>query len=228
MVTATIVFVYNMTQFAAWAWTLFLLVWDFREGKTSQYTDNEDFRFALAIAQCSQSLDILFSALRWTPNALGTVLMQLASRLFVVLVVFPLAVDTQPFPFIEYTVLAWSITEIIRFIFYSFKSLQSIVGHLRYNSFLVLYPLGVSCECACFLFAHLALGKMSATEQEEKMLLVQMPNYLNVGLSIDYLIMLMAPTYAIGFPMLFGHMLAQRKKFYGAGSADKTVKQKSN
>ena len=56
--------------------------------------------------------------------------------------------------------MCWSITEIVRFMFYTLKQLNwdmswrnpigNIVGHLRYNLFIVLYPLGVSGELVCF------------------------------------------------------------------------------
>ena len=37
-------------------------------------------------------------------------------------------------------------SEIVRFTYYTFKGLQGVVGHLRYNLFLVVQPIGTSVE----------------------------------------------------------------------------------
>ena len=44
---------------------------------------------------------------------------------------------------ITMSVCAWVCTEVVRFPFYTFKSQQKgWLGHLRYNAFLILYPVG--------------------------------------------------------------------------------------
>jgi very-long-chain (3R)-3-hydroxyacyl-CoA dehydratase len=44
----------------------------------------------------------------------------------------------------------WCIAEFVRYPFYQFKGLQAYLGHLRYNLFIVLYPVGVTGELLCF------------------------------------------------------------------------------
>ena len=55
--------------------------------------------------------------------------------------------------------ICWAITEVTRFTFYTLKELNMfrfsnpfavMIGHMRYNSFIFLYPLGVTGELICF------------------------------------------------------------------------------
>lgn len=48
--------------------------------------------------------------------------------------------------------LAWSVTEVIRYLYFVFYAgtsygVPGFLSWLRYNTFFVLYPLGISCEC---------------------------------------------------------------------------------
>jgi len=88
-----------------------------------------------------------------TRNSIATVFQQIMSRLFILHMVFPL-VEKGHFS-IYMACLCWSFTEVTRFTFYSLKELDMfnyhnlfalIVGFFRYNSFIVLYPIGVTGE----------------------------------------------------------------------------------
>ncbi len=60
---------------------------------------------------------------------------------------------------LHYMIGAWSQAEIIRFVFYSSKKMQTgIFGHLRYNMFLVMYPTGVLSEFLCVRDASAAVA----------------------------------------------------------------------
>ena len=57
------------------------------------------------------------------------------------------------------TAFAWSITEVIRFTFYSLKIMNikrkenvfaELFGFLRYTTFIILYPIGISGEMITF------------------------------------------------------------------------------
>jgi very-long-chain (3R)-3-hydroxyacyl-CoA dehydratase len=129
-----------------------------------------------------------------------TTSMQVASRLLVVWGIFTLLPDSPANKHWSYITLslAWSITEIVRYFFYA----QSIVSKgeppraltwLRYNLFFVLYPLGVGSE--------LAMIYLSLDEAASK-----------VGVWYKLFLVACMLTYIPGFPVLFGHMLKQRKK----------------
>ncbi|KEF53581.1 3-hydroxy acyl-CoA dehydratase [Exophiala aquamarina CBS 119918] len=93
--------------------------------------------------------------------------------------------------------LAWGITEVIRYGFFVWKTMisdkiPSLLTWLRYNTFFVLYPIGISSEC---LLMYLAL-KPAAKE----------------GSSVDVLLKVVLFIYVPGSYILYTHMMAQRRK----------------
>ena len=173
----------------------------------SLYTNDEGWRFRLNLAQGLQAIDVLFAALRMTPNNPATVSMQIASRLLL-LAMFALVPLPQVWA-ISLTAFFWSLEAVIRYPFYTVKS--RILSHLRYNMFLVCYPLGVFGEMLCVRFAQSEIGRLP---EGSKPYTVRMPNMLNVSFDANLVINLIYLSYVFGFPHLFFHMLRQRTKFY--------------
>lgn len=78
--------------------------------------------------------------------------MQVASRLLLVWGIghfFP--VTTAASPAFSSMLVAWSVTEVIRYGYFAinlrFGGVPDALTWLRYNTFFVLYPLGISSEC---------------------------------------------------------------------------------
>jgi very-long-chain (3R)-3-hydroxyacyl-CoA dehydratase len=80
----------------------------------------------------------------------STTAMQVASRLLLVWLI------VNPFPWLAKSagyssmLIAWSVTEVIRYGFFTLSLsdlLPSFLMWLRYNTFYILYPLGISSEC---------------------------------------------------------------------------------
>ncbi|XP_011871977.1 PREDICTED: very-long-chain (3R)-3-hydroxyacyl-CoA dehydratase 2-like, partial [Vollenhovia emeryi] len=107
---------------------------------------------------------------------------------------------------------AWSITEIIRYSYY-FANLVGIVPHvlvwLRYTLFIGLYPLGVTGELLCF---YAAVKYASAYPNSWS---YPLPNAWNFTFSYLYTLIAIMLTYIPGFPPLYLHMFAQRRKILG-------------
>ena len=78
--------------------------------------------------------------------------MQVASRLLLVWgIVHPFPGVALVSPFYTSMLVAWSVTEVIRYSFFatSLSGYQpAFLTWLRYNTFFVLYPLGITSECA--------------------------------------------------------------------------------
>lgn len=81
-----------------------------------------------------------------------TTTMQVSSRLLLIWAVvnrYPAA--TAPLPFYSSMLLAWSVTEVIRYSYFVWnlrgQGVPAFVTWLRYNTFYVLYPIGISSEC---------------------------------------------------------------------------------
>lgn len=81
---------------------------------------------------------------------ISTTVMQVASRILLVWGI------VNNFPFVAKSagystmLIAWSVTEVIRYSFFALNLsnlLPSFMMWLRYNTFFILYPLGISSEC---------------------------------------------------------------------------------
>ncbi|KAK3166908.1 hypothetical protein OEA41_010033 [Lepraria neglecta] len=98
-------------------------------------------------------LEIVHSALGLVRSPLSTTAMQVSSRLLLIWGVvnrYPAA--TAPSPFYSSMLLAWSVTEVIRYSYFVWNlrgnGVPGFVTWLRYNTFYVLYPIGISSECS--------------------------------------------------------------------------------
>lgn len=86
-----------------------------------------------------------------TRNNPVTVATQVWTRAAILAFIMPLIWDIPECEkYIMMAVIPWCIAECVRYPFYEFKSLQPYIGHLRYNVFIPLYPIGVSGELLCF------------------------------------------------------------------------------
>mmetsp|Transcript_5586 Transcript_5586/g.9599 ORF Transcript_5586/g.9599 Transcript_5586/m.9599 type:complete len:168 (+) Transcript_5586:291-794(+) len=117
------------------------------------------------------------------------------------------------------TCLCWSVTEVIRFSFYSLKLLNVspssfsnyIIGGLRYNLFIILYPLGVTGELLSCYQVWQYLG--SLPDQQPKPFTVTMPNPLNISFHFEAFLLFCVPlVYALCFPPLYMYLWNQRAK----------------
>jgi very-long-chain (3R)-3-hydroxyacyl-CoA dehydratase len=163
-----------------------------------------------------------------------TTLMQVASRLFLTWgVAYNFPQTTKHSPAYSAMLLAWSVTEVIRYSYFVFvlggKGVPKILTWLRYafslldpldsslfkdhmskvlthmhcsyNTFLILYPLGVVSETWLIY---------SATEPASK-----------IDKWYEYTLWAVLPTYIPGFYMLYTYMLTQRRKVLHAGVGKK-------
>ena len=117
-------------------------------------------------------------------------------------------------------VLAWSITEMIRYSYYAANLLDLKIGlltWLRYTLFIVLYPLGAGSELLCIYkaFPDMALFKPYN---------IELPNIYNFTFKFQYLVVLIVLCYLPGLPQLYYYMFSQRKKILGRQEDEKKVK----
>ena len=178
------------------------------------------WRECVTLAQCEQFGDLVLSIMKISPNNPITVFKQVFTRAMVVCIVMPKLWHQPDYVnTVLMAVIPWCIGEIVRYPFYQFKSLQSILGHLRYNVFIPLYPVGVSGEIACFYWLY----QISiALPQTEKPLTISMPNKMNAGFDFEMFAMFAVPLiYGLSWPPMYMYMFAQRKKFYSPIKVEK-------
>ncbi|WBW72769.1 3-hydroxyacyl-CoA dehydratase involved in very long-chain fatty acid elongation Phs1 [Schizosaccharomyces osmophilus] len=140
--------------------------------------------------------EVFHSILRFVKSSPFTTAIQVLSRLILVWGVcylFPQSINTSPIYL--FMILAWSITEVIRYAFYACNlagSVPKLLLWLRYNTFLVLYPIGAGSELLLVL------------------------KTFRVAWNTFFLskIVWTAATviYPFGFYMLYTHMISQRRK----------------
>ena len=87
-----------------------------------------------------------------------------------------------------------------------------IVGNMRYNAFIVLYPIGVSGE---LLACYEAWEGISRVRPDNRPFTASMPNKWNFAFSFTMFLEFCIPAlYICVFPGLYCHMFVQRKKYY--------------
>lgn len=203
---------YNLLSAFGWGYILYSVVSIYP--KVGQPLFYEETKKTVTYIQCGAIVEILNSALGIVRSPLLTTVAQVASRLLMVVGIFEKLPQTPATKTWTYITLlsAWSATEVVRYMFY-FYSLCAKEGpsipltFLRYNLFWVLYPLGVGSELIIF-YSALPLAEST------------------YGAGFKWFLVVCMLTYIPGFPMLFGHMVAQRKKVMkGLGAGKHSKKQ---
>ncbi|KIK03521.1 hypothetical protein K443DRAFT_676696 [Laccaria amethystina LaAM-08-1] len=147
-------------------------------------------------------LHVLFGLVR---SPLQTTVMQVSSRLFLVWGIteqFPLVHSN---PLYASMVLAWSMTEVIRYCFYAANLAgynPSSLLYLRYTTFYILYPVGASSE-AFLIYATLPASSPLPGWQSWLRGMWKPTDYLRAGL------------FAVWWPglyIMYTYMIAQRRK----------------
>ncbi|KHG14573.1 3-hydroxyacyl-CoA dehydratase PASTICCINO 2 -like protein [Gossypium arboreum] len=109
----------------------------------------------------------------------------------------------------EYAFIRYSSSPIIRYSFFGMKEAFGFAPSwhlwLRYSTFLVLYPTGISSEVGLIYFA---LPYIKASEKY----CFRMPNKWNFSFDYFYAAILALGIYVPGSPHLYRYMLGQRKR----------------
>ncbi|OAY33474.1 very-long-chain (3R)-3-hydroxyacyl-CoA dehydratase PASTICCINO 2 isoform X1 [Manihot esculenta] len=198
---------YNWAVFIGWAQVLFLAVRTLKEsGYQHVYNSVEK---PLLLAQTAAVLEILHGLVGLVRSPITATLPQIGSRLYVtwgILYSFP---EMRTHFLVSSLVISWSITEIIRYSFFGTKEAlgfaPSWLMWLRYSTFLLLYPSGISSEVGLIYFALPYIKK-------SEMYCVRMPNTWNFSFDYFYAAILVLGVYVPGSPHMYSYMLGQRKK----------------
>lgn len=198
---------YNWTVFIGWAQVLYFAVVTLKESGHEHVYDAVER--PLQLAQTAAFMEILHGLLGLVRSPVSATLPQISSRLFVtwgILWSFP---EIRTHALVSSLVISWSITEIIRYSFFGLKealgSAPSWLLWLRYSSFLLLYPSGITSEVGLI---YLALPYVKASEKY----CIRMPNKWNFSFDYFYTAIAVLGIYVPGSPHMYTYMLGQRKK----------------
>lgn len=162
-----------------------------------------------AATQTLALAEVLFSLSGLVRAPLFTTAMQVASRLFLVWGVVAQYTGVAGFS-AAYTsmLVAWSVTEVIRYSFFACSlglgDVPAFLLWLRYNTFFLLYPIGISSEC------WLIFKTIGAAYESNPLF-----GFLWIGVLV---------VYVPGSYILYTHMMAQRRKVMRAQVQDKANK----
>ena len=200
----------------------------------------------LALAQTAALAEVAHAALGLVRAPVGTTAVQVWSRVWLLWGVLKLAPAVAaaplrlgrlgPFPDLglglpqavplqlglESLVLAWALTEVLRYAFFAVKLaaevplLSPLLLWLRYSTFTVLYPLGIASE---LVLAGRAVGLMAKDPRLGARFSVALPNALNFGFCYRTFCILTAASYAYFGPLLYSRMLSQRRRKLGGAKS---------
>nr|VZH92200.1 unnamed protein product [Spirometra erinaceieuropaei] len=177
--------------------------------------NNNDVGFFLQIFQTLALLEVLHACLRLVRSSPLTTIIQISSRIFVVWGVLYLYPEVKGHSqALRMMVVSWCLAEITRY-FYYFACLllkpPYPLTYLRYSLFMILYPTGILGEILLISFSLPYVSKHSPID-------FPMPNRLNVALHGYYVYWTVLLMYLPFSPVMYKHMLAQRRKVLGSST----------
>ncbi|CAE6500097.1 unnamed protein product [Rhizoctonia solani] len=162
------------------------------------------------VVQTGALLEVLHVLFGFVRSPLVTTAMQVASRVYLVWGVTESFSATRSNPFYATMVLAWSITEVIRYSFYACNLAGSeprFLLWLRYTTFYVLYPLGAGSENA---LTYSTLPNSSPLSGK--------------WTAYDFLRGVFVLIWVPGLYVMYTYMIKQRRKVFGGGKAQQGSK----
>ncbi|EEB10892.1 ptpla domain protein, putative [Pediculus humanus corporis] len=219
-ITKFYLLLYNILQTLGWSYLLYNIVGYYLSDKKNLPSKDlwSNVKLVVCIFQNAAALEIIHAAIGIVPSNVLITTFQVLSRLMVVNGVL-LATPTGPqSPGLPLCLIAWAVTEIIRYLFYTLNLIGKIPYILvwsRYTFFIILYPLGVTGELLCFYWAQ-------AYVSEHKIFTAELPNYWNFTFSYNYLLISIMLLYIPLFPQMYLHMFSQRRKVIGGQKVKKS------
>ncbi|XP_008568651.1 PREDICTED: very-long-chain (3R)-3-hydroxyacyl-[acyl-carrier protein] dehydratase 2 [Galeopterus variegatus] len=162
----------------------------------------------LKFFQTGALLEILHCAIGIVPSSVVLTSFQVMSRVFLIWAVTHSVKEVQSEDSVLLFVIAWTITEIIRYSFYTFSLLNHLpylIKWARYTLFIVLYPMGVSGELLT-IYAALPFVRQASLYS------ISLPNKYNFSFDYYAFLILIMISYIPIFPQLYFHMIHQRRK----------------
>ncbi|CAH2304957.1 very-long-chain (3R)-3-hydroxyacyl- dehydratase 2 isoform X1 [Pelobates cultripes] len=162
----------------------------------------------LKFFQTGALLEIVHCAVGIVPSSVVLTAFQVMSRVFLTWAVTHSVREVQNEDSVLLFVVAWTITEIIRYLFYTFSLLNHlpyIIKWARYTLFIVLYPMGVTGELLT-IYAALPFVKQTGLYS------IRLPNMYNFSFDYYAFLILVMVSYIPIFPQLYFHMIHQRRK----------------
>jgi len=140
---------YNLASALGWAYVLLLSINALKDGKTPAQAWAAMGQ-PLLIVQSTMAFEIVHALVGMVPSPVFVTAMQVSSRLWVIWGATHASTASQEHWSLYLMVISWCIAEIPRYLFYVFNlavgSVPFPIFFVRYSSFMVLYPAGITGE----------------------------------------------------------------------------------
>lgn len=208
---------YNTLQFLGWSWLLGQTVAHLAAGGSVADLYGQ-VATTLQIFQTGAVLEIVHAATGLVRSSVQVTLQQVFSRVYITWAVLHLLPPARLSVGFLLLLLAWTVTEMIRYSLYALQLLTTSPPHfltwLRYSFFIIAYPVGVTGE---LLVSWAGLGYAS----QARVMAVELPNRLNATFSFPLVMVAIMLLYIPLFPPMYLHMFGQRRKVLGGGDKKK-------
>lgn len=221
--TRSYLLVYNALQVVGWMYILYQLICYFvlEDSQFRASISLWDYtKCAVIVFQNAAFLEIVHAVYGLVKSNPVITTFQVFSRMMVVVGVVMATPAAKVSPGLPIALLAWSTTEIIRYGYYALNIVKAVpyfMVFLRYTTFIILYPIGVTGELLCFWWAQ-EYAKIHGVWS------VEMPNKWNSSFSYFVLLWTVMLLYIPLFPQMYLHMFAQRKKVFAEVNGSKMTK----
>ncbi|XP_053979371.1 very-long-chain (3R)-3-hydroxyacyl-CoA dehydratase hpo-8 [Hylaeus volcanicus] len=210
--------IYNFAQVLGWCYILYkFLQSDF--SSPTRATLWQNVKWPVVIFQHAAFLEVVHAALGLVKSNPILTAFQILSR--VVVVSFVLLATPENYAASSFglplALSAWSITEIIRYLYYLTNLIEFVpylLTWLRYTLFIGLYPIGVTGELLC-IYSGVQYGLKHPQAFD-----YVFPSSWNYA--YYYLTIIIMLSYIPCFPMLYLHMFGQRRKILGGSTHKKS------
>ncbi|CAL1525936.1 unnamed protein product [Lymnaea stagnalis] len=205
----TYLFIYNLFQFVGYSYVFINLVYNYvKYGDSAKQAAFEGTGTQLMICQAISVLEILHSLFGLVKSNILVSLLQVMGRNFILFILVLQEPRLQISPLCWYLFFVWTFVEVIRYPFYMFQLVNFEIKYLtwlRYNIWIVLYPLGIVIE-ATIVFQ--SIGYFSETG----FFSVALPNCSNFAFYFPYFLMMYLVALCFGSTNNLKYMYIQRKK----------------
>ncbi|KAM9962963.1 hypothetical protein ACTFIW_006184 [Dictyostelium discoideum] len=151
-------------------------------------------------------LEILHVLLGFTKSSLIPTMSQVFGRNHVLLLALAFTPEVQRHWGVWTMFFIWGLSELIRFPYYLYGSNSpKFLTWLRYNAFIILYPLG-------FLSENILWYNMLPIILERRIHFIDMPNKFNFGFNYYYFLLVWITLTLMVFPQQYIHMFKLRAK----------------
>lgn len=202
---------YNCAQALGWARVL----WDAIEGIRRGGSAYETSRDTLVMFQLASVMEVAHAISGLTPSPAGAAAAQWAGRTHCLLCALDAVKSNRSSLASTILVLAWALTEIIRYPSYVgalVGACPSWLTWLRYTVFVPLYPLGAGAEMKLMYDAR-------EHARRTKMFAITMPNAFNFAFDYPTFLNVLLVAYPFLFYSLYAYMFVQRRKKLGSTKA---------